>query len=100
MPIDFPDTPYVGQETTSDTHTWYWDGNVWRIKTTTVVGDIGPTGPLGPTGPIGATGPTGVQGPQGVTGPTGSVFQNVDGGSSTTTYGGVDPIDCGNSLGV
>ena len=124
MAIDFPDNPtpytesnpfFVGIES------WYWDGSVWR-KTVTA-GPVGPTGPIGndgptgptgpignqgptgPTGPIGNTGPTGPAitgptGPTGSTGPTGPIFQNIDGGSSNTIYGGAPTIDCGNSLGV
>ena len=97
MPITYPDTPYIGQEITSGTNTWYWDGNVWRIQTTTVTGATGPVGPVGPTGAQGdsITGPQGPQGIQGITGPTGPLFQNVDAGTPTSTYGGVDPIDCG-----
>lgn len=150
MPLDFPDTPYVGQETTSDTHTWYWDGDVWRIKTTTVSGPTGPTGPTGPQGPQGdgliisgyyetiaelfadaggtvgehyivnenghlyvwsgtpyvwtdlgrIQGVNGIDGATGPTGPTGPIFQNIDGGSASTIYGGLSTIDCGNALGV
>lgn len=92
MAIDFPDTPTVGQEFTVGTHTWYWDGNVWLIQTTQVVG---PTGPTGPQGLQGTTGPTGSQGIQGPTGPQGPLFQNIDAGSPTTVYGGLELIDCG-----
>ena len=48
-------------------------------------------------GPQGVTGPTGLIGE---TGPTGPVFQNVDGGTATTIYGGSSIIDCGNAAGV
>jgi hypothetical protein len=120
--IDFPDVPgpydssnpfVVGDQR------WYWDGFVWR--TLLADGPVGPTGPLGPTGPA-VTGPTGPIGPTGSTGPTGSVgatgpavtgptgatgstgptgplFQNVDGGTSTTIYGGSPTIDAGNVSG-
>lgn len=121
MPIDFPNSPALNELFTVGDQTWYWDGSVWRISNTQgatgPTGPIGPTGPsvTGPTGPTGATGPTGptgatgIQGPTGPTGPTGStgptgdtgpIFQNVDGGTSTTIYGGSSVIDCGNSLGV
>ncbi len=102
MPIDFPDDPtgynpsnpfVVGDQR------WYWDGFVWR--TVLANGPIGPTGPTGPSGTNGlngATGPTGSTGstgPQGVIGPTGPIFQNVDGGTATATYGGSATIDGG-----
>lgn len=93
MPLDFPDTPVLGQEFSSGDQTWVWDGYVWLIKHSPgPIGPTGPTGPPGPTGPIGATGPTG---PTGSTGPTGPIFQNVDAGAPNTVYGGIDPIDCG-----
>lgn len=121
MPIDFPNSPQIDDTFTVGDQTWVWDGFVWRISIAQgATGPTGPTGPsvTGPTGPIGATGPTGptgsqgiqgVQGPTGPLGPTGStgptgatgpIFQNVDGGSATTVYGGSSIIDCGNSLGV
>lgn len=37
----------------------------------------------------GEPGPVGPQGPQGIS------VANLDGGSPTSTYGGIDPIDCG-----
>ena len=120
MPIDFPNSPAVNQLFSAGDQLWYWDGAVWRISV--AQGPVGPTGPTGPgvtgptgpsvTGPTGSTGPTGPTGPtgsQGVTGPTGligetgptgPVFQNVDGGTATTIYGGSSIIDCGNAAGV
>lgn len=98
MPIDFPDNPQVGDETSSGTHIWYWNGSTWRLKTNVAVGPTGPTGPLGPTGPQGVTGPTGSQGVVGPTGPTGPIYQNVDGGTPTTVYGGGETIDAGGVL--
>jgi hypothetical protein len=41
------------------------------------------TGPQGPTGPMGPTGP---QGP---------AVGNLDGGSPSSAYGGINPINCG-----
>jgi hypothetical protein len=86
MPIDFPNTPTVGDTYTFGTQTYIWNGTAWRLVRTSAVGPTGPTGPAGadstavgstgPTGPEGSTGPTGpastVTGPQGPTGPTGS----------------------------
>lgn len=116
--IDFPNSPALNEPFTVGDQTWYWDGTVWRISSAQgATGPVGPTGPLGPTGPQGATGPTGpvsttpgptgpsVTGPTGATGPTGStgptgpLFQNVDGGTSTTIYGGSPTIDAGNVSG-
>jgi hypothetical protein len=125
MAIDFPDDPtgytnsnpfIVGDQR------WYWDGFVWRtVLADGPVGPTGPTGPqgdsitgptgpqgnsiTGPTGPqgnigsTGSTGPQGIAGPTGSTGPTGPLFQNVDGGTSTTIYGGSPTIDAGNVSG-
>lgn len=66
------------------------------------VGDTGPQGATGPTGPTGAsiTGPTGaastVTGPTGATGATGAAANaNIDGGSPSSTYGGISPLDGG-----
>jgi hypothetical protein len=116
--IDFPDSPALNEPFTVGDQTWYWDGTVWRIAA--AQGPEGPTGPTGPFGPTGSTGPQGVTGPtgstgplgptgpqglQGITGPTGStgptgpLFQNVDGGVSTTIYGGSPTIDAGNVSG-
>jgi hypothetical protein len=92
MPIDFPNSPALNEEFTVGTHTWYWDGSVWLIKTTQVVGPTGPTGPQGTQGPTGPTGSQGVTGPTGAQGP---LFQNVDAGTPTSVYGGLDPVDCG-----
>jgi hypothetical protein len=120
MPIDFPNSPAVNDLFSAGDQLWYWDGSVWRISV--AQGPVGPTGPTGPsvtgptgsqgiqgatgaTGPTGPTGPTGSQGllgptgPIGETGPTGPIFQNIDGGTATTLYGGSSIIDCGNVLG-
>jgi hypothetical protein len=95
MPIDFPNTPLLNDEFTVGQVTWVWDGFKWLVKES--LGPIGPTGSTGPTGPTGTTGPTGagVTGATGATGATGPIFQNVDCGTPTTVYGGVDPVDCG-----
>jgi hypothetical protein len=112
MPADFPSTPTVGQQYSFGDQVWEWDGFVWRTVVVSLVGPTGPTGPTGstgpvstepstvpgptgPTGPLGPTGPTGVTGPTGPTGDEGPIFQNVDCGTPTTVYGGVDPVDCG-----
>jgi hypothetical protein len=119
LPIDFPDSPTLNELFTVGDQTWIWDGVVWRINNAQgATGPVGPTGPLGPTGPIGPTGPastvpgptgptgpigptgpTGPIGPTGSTGATGPVFQNIDGGTPTTIYGGSPNIDAGGVLG-
>jgi hypothetical protein len=91
MPIDFPNSPTLNQEFAVGNHIWQWNGSVWLIKTSQIVGPTGPTGLQGPTGPTGSQGPTGLSGP---TGPTGPIFQNVDAGTPFSIYGGIDPIDC------
>ena len=125
MAIDFPNNPVPYDQANPfvvGDQRWYWDGFVWRtLLADGPVGPTGPTGPqgdtvtgptgptgttgdTGPTGPIGLTGPTGPSvtgptGPTGATGPTGPIFQNVDGGASTTIFGGLSTIDCGNVSG-
>ena len=118
-PIDFPNSPTLNQLFTVGNQTWRYDGTVWRTNEAQgIQGPTGPTGPLGPTGPTGGTGPTGSTGPTstvpgptgptgplgptgptGSTGPTGPIFQNVDGGSASTIYGGTSTIDAGNVSG-
>jgi hypothetical protein len=119
MPIDFPNSPELNETFTVGDQRWYWDGSVWRtVLADGPVGPTGPTGPVGNTGPtgstgaastvsgptgptglIGLTGPTGPTGPRGPTGSTGPIFQNVDGGSASTIYGGTSTIDAGNVSG-
>ncbi len=89
MPLNFPDSPVIGQQFTSGDYVWEWTGSVWSAVVaesavgptgptgptgadSSVPGPTGPTGPQGATGPTGSTGPTGAQGDQGVTGPTGA----------------------------
>jgi hypothetical protein len=68
----------------------YYDG-VWVEASNA---NDGPTGPTGLTGVTGATGPS-VTGNTGVTGPTGSIYVNMDGGSPSSVYGGITPLDGG-----
>lgn len=56
MPIDFPNSPTVGQTFTSGVRSWTWTGTVWDLTT---YGAQGPTGPQGVTGPQGNQGPAG-----------------------------------------
>jgi hypothetical protein len=66
--IDFPNDPELNETFTAGNTTWQWDGSVWSVIRTPIVG---PTGPAGETGTTGATGPTGTPGATGETGPTG-----------------------------
>lgn len=43
----------------------------------------------------GAPGPAGPMGPAGPTGPAGPAFANLDGGTASSNYGGITPIDGG-----
>jgi hypothetical protein len=90
--LDFPSSPIVDDIYTTDSGTQYkWDGTVWNIVPTTVVGPEGPQGPAGADGKSayqvavdgGFTGTeqewldslhgaTGSQGTQGVEGPQGA----------------------------
>ena len=72
----------------ADGDLYVWDGSVWNS-----VGQI--VGPQGAQGNTGAAGPTGATGPTGVTGPTGEAYVNIDGGSPTSVYGGITPLDGG-----
>lgn len=107
MAIDFPNDP-TGYDQSNPfvvgDQRWYWDEFVWRtVLADGPVGPTGPTGPAGTNGINGATGPQGIQGvtgPTGSTGPTGPIFQNVDGGTATATYGGSATIDGGDVNGA
>lgn len=54
-----------------------------------IQGDSAIVGPPGPAGGQGATGPAGPEGPQGES------AADLDGGAPDSTYGGVNPLDCG-----
>jgi len=100
MPLTFPSSPSLNQETTTGGRTYKWNGQAWELVGSGIAGPTGVTGPTGAagaagaastvTGPTGAastvTGPTGaastVAGPTGatgpsVTGPTGASYTNV-----------------------
>lgn len=103
MPLTFPSSPTLNQQTTTGGRTYSWNGQAWELVGSGIAGPTGVTGPTGasvtgPTGAAGAagatgatgatgsagaagaastvTGPTGSTGP-GVTGPTGSAYTNV-----------------------
>ena len=83
MAIDFPSSPELNEQYTYNEQIYQWNGVVWRLVRSSVVGptgatgatgvgETGPTGPTGASGTAGATGPTGASGTAGATGPTGA----------------------------
>jgi hypothetical protein len=72
--IDFPNTPEVNDEFTVGNITYVWDGDVWNSVGTPVAG---------PAGADGADGADGVG------------LANVDGGTPSTNYTGIAPLDAG-----
>ena len=99
MPLTFPSSPTLNQETTTGGRTYRWNGQAWELVGSGIAGPTGSTGPTGASGSagsVGSTGPTGaastVPGPTGatgaastalgptgpsVTGPTGASYTNV-----------------------
>jgi hypothetical protein len=74
-PLNFPDSPSVGQKFIASEKSWIWNGVVWELFGAISVGPQGPTGaqsvvpgPTGPTGSIGFDGPTGPTGAPGLDG--------------------------------
>ncbi len=94
MPLTFPSSPTLNQQTTTGGRTYLWNGQAWELVGSGIAGPTGVTGPTGasvtgPTGSAGAAGATGVTGATGsagaagaastVTGPTGSTGPGVTG---------------------
>lgn len=88
MPLTFPSSPTLNQQTTTGGRTYLWNGQAWELVGSGIAGPTGVTGPTGasvtgPTGSVGATGVTGSTGAAGaastVTGPTGSTGPGVTG---------------------
>jgi len=79
MPLTFPGSPAIDDQTTTGGRTYKWTGYAWDLVGS---GIAGPTGAsvTGPTGEAGAastvTGPTGSAGAAGSTGATGSSNTN------------------------
>lgn len=74
MPLTFPSSPSLNQETTTGGRTYKWNGQAWELVGSGIAGPTGPTGSAGAAGAAGATGATGPTGAAStVTGPTGSV---------------------------
>ncbi len=94
MPLTFPSSPTLNQQTTTGGRTYSWNGQAWELVGSGIAGPTGVTGPTGasvtgPTGSAGAAGATGVTGATGsagaagaastVTGPTGNTGPGVTG---------------------
>lgn len=58
MPLTFPSSPSLNDETTTGGRTYKWNGEAWELVGSGIPGPTGPTGAVstvpGPTGPIGA----------------------------------------------
>jgi hypothetical protein len=79
MPLTFPSSPTLSQETTTGGRTYKWNGQAWELVGSGIAGptgSVGATGPTGAAGSAGAAGSTGATGPS-VTGPTGASYTNV-----------------------
>ena len=79
MPLTFPSSPTLNQETTTGGRTYKWNGQAWELVGSGIAGptgSVGATGPTGAAGSAGAAGSTGATGPS-VTGPTGASYTNV-----------------------
>ena len=83
--IDFPNSPSVNSTHTVGNRVWKWNGVVWEVVRSTVVGPTGATGPTGPTGPTGV-GSTGATGLTGVTGATGSAPTTITINAQSASY--------------
>lgn len=69
MPIDFPNSPTVGQEFTAGAQTWRWDGVSWNVTGPTATGNYLMLEGGTITGSLEVQGGLLVGGPLGVTGP-------------------------------
>lgn len=55
MATNFPNSPSIGQQVTTDGVTREWNGIAWISVATTVPGPTGPAGPTGTGVPTGGT---------------------------------------------
>ncbi len=76
MPLTFPSSPSLNQETTTGGRTYKWNGQAWELVGSGIAGPTGSTGPTGAAGAAGSAGATGATGPS-VTGPTGASYTNI-----------------------
>ena len=84
-----PSSPVLGDVyfNTVDKTLYTYDGSTW------IAGSSG----TGSQGIQGIQGIQGNDGPQGIQGPQGPALEDIDGGSASSEYGGIDPIDAGNA---
>ena len=58
MPLTFPSSPSLNDETATGGRTYRWNGEAWELVGSGILGPTGPTGSAstvpGPTGPLGA----------------------------------------------
>lgn len=58
MPLTFPPSPSLNDETSTGGRTYRWNGEAWELVGSGIAGPTGPTGSAstvpGPTGPLGA----------------------------------------------
>ena len=105
MPLTFPSSPSLNQETTTGGRTYKWNGQAWELVGSGIAGPTGPTGSAGAAGSAGATGATGptgeastVTGPAGATGATGPSVTGPTGASYTNVV--VTPTGLGSEVNV
>ena len=105
MPLTFPSSPSLNQETTTGGRTYRWNGQAWELVGSGIAGPTGPTGSAGAAGSAGATGATGptgeastVTGPTGATGATGPSVTGPTGASYTNVV--VTPTGLGSVVNV
>lgn len=55
MATNFPNSPTVGQQVTTDGVTREWNGIAWISVGASIVGETGPTGPAGVSIPTGGS---------------------------------------------
>jgi hypothetical protein len=58
MPLTFPTSPALSDETTTGGRTYRWNGEAWELVGSGIPGPTGASGPAGPTGPAGGGGGT------------------------------------------
>jgi len=89
MPLTFPSSPTLNQETTTGGRTYKWNGQAWELVGSGIAGPTGSVGATGPTGAAGSAGVAGSTGPTGaastVPGPTGAT------GAASTVPGPTGP---------
>jgi len=83
MPLTFPSSPALNQQTTTGGRTYSWNGQAWELVGSGIAGPTGVTGPAGSS----VTGPTGIAGAAGATGATGATGSAGANGDASTVTG-------------